>query len=113
MLSSPPETTLNFVYDQEDPVLIADLAEAPQIGRRSGDIPTFTENGLDQNRGNFLGAYLLRKEQVKLVERFFYDFFLRRRRGQGQLVPEREWSDEHRWLRTMIRIRGAVSPGDI
>ena len=79
-------------------MFITDLAKAPQVGRWSGDIPAFTENGLDQNSGNFLGTCLLGKEHVKLIERFLHDLFLRCRRRQGQLVPEWEWSDEHRWL---------------
>jgi len=78
VLSGPPETRLNFIQDQEDPIFIAQFAKGPQVRRRSGNISAFPENRLNQNRGNFFGVYLLGKKQVELIERFLDDLFFRR-----------------------------------
>jgi hypothetical protein len=90
VLSGPPETTLNFVQNQDDSVFVAYFAKTPQISRWSRNISTFPENRLDNDSSNFLGIYLLGKKKVELIERFLDNLFLRGRWGQGKLVPERK-----------------------
>ena len=44
---------LNFIKEQEEPTLIANLAQAEQILRRSGCDTAFALNRFDQDRGSF------------------------------------------------------------
>jgi len=81
-------------------MLVTYFTETPQVRRRRRNIPTFPKNRFNQNSGNFFGVYLLGKKQVELIECFLDDLFLRRRRRQGKLMPERERGNKHIWLGT-------------
>ena len=44
VLSGPPKTRLNFVQNQEDPMLIAYFVKTPQVRGGCGNIPAFPKD---------------------------------------------------------------------
>jgi len=56
-------------------MLIAYFTETPQVSRRRRNVSTFPENRLNQNSGNVVGVYLLRKKEVELIERLLDNLF--------------------------------------
>src|SRR5882724_11985128 len=55
-LSSASHARLHLVYDQHDPVAVADALQFLQKKCRRGDEPAFALNRLDNNRRDFLGC---------------------------------------------------------
>src|SRR5574341_2273015 len=93
----PPEAGLDLVEDQQDAMLIRDLAQAfhERGGRR--DITALPHHGLDQNGCCFFRRGLRSQQIFKLFERVLTGLLIRHTKP----VSIRKWRDKDtRWQRS-------------
>lgn len=67
VLSGPSESSLDFVDDEKDAIVIADLAKALEEALGSGDVTSLAENGLDDEGGGVTGSSLLLEKKLELL----------------------------------------------
>lgn len=68
-IAGPPETTLHFIHNKHDPVLVAHLSQSLQELGWCWDVSAFSQNRLDDDGCCIRRGSLLRQKKVQLVER--------------------------------------------
>jgi len=99
VLSSSSETSLNFIDDEEDTVLIADLSQSFEVTLRCGDVSSLTEDGFEDESGGVSRSGLLLEEKLEAVEGLFDEFVVRGGVRNTELMPVRVRSSENTGLK--------------
>lgn len=66
VLSRTSEPSLHLVDDEEEAIAVANLAHALEVARKSGNVASLTENGLDDDAGRVARGSLLLEEELEL-----------------------------------------------
>ena len=96
----PSEPALHLINDEKQSVFVAYGAQSLQECRWRGNVPTFSEHGLDNDRCSVRRCRLLREQQLHLVQRSAHELGLVRTRRGVEMVPIREWRGQHTGLAT-------------
>ena len=95
-----PKPRLDFIEDEQDAVLVADLAQALHEGDRRDNISTLAQHRFDQDGGGLFGSGLRGEQIFELFQRILGGFCFRHLQAEGI----RERRDKHaRRQRTKAR----------
>ena len=90
---------MNFVDNEEDAVLVANLPQSLEVTLGSGNVSSFSENGFENESSGVTRSGLLLEEELEAEEGLLNEFVIRGSVVETELMPVRVRSGENTRLR--------------